>query len=327
MPLPAPPAVAARPRRRSPGAAGPRSSRSWLALVGALALLLAPRPASAETVLQKALRTGELVMVGVTDSPPLVSLDRSGQPVGYAIEVARRIDAELNAQVGGKVRLRFVPVASTAAMIQAVAEGGAALACGVPFSWERERQVDFSLPIGLSGLRVLTTDPALDGSPDSLQGRRVAIVRGSLGAEALPALQPGARPVTFETLDAAVTALQQGKVAGVLGDSTVLAGLRRTRNISAARLVPEEPYVTYGVGCILPENNSDLGNIVNLAIARLQAAYLEGRPDAVAALDPWIGPDGVLGVPRERIRTYFQTQIQSREALRQPPTAPVQPAP
>jgi polar amino acid transport system substrate-binding protein len=212
-------------------------------------------------------------------------------------------------------------------MVQAVATGGAALACGVPFSWEREMVVDYSLPIGLSGLRLLSGSAAIDGSPASMAGRRVATVSGSLGATAIGTLQPAAKPVSFDSLDAAVSALKQGKVDGVLGDSNVLAGLRKVRNLSATRLVPDEPFATYGVGCIVPQNNSDLINVVNLAIAKQQAAYLEGQPDAVASIDPWVGPNGVLGIPVERIRGFFQSSLLSREALLLMPVPAAKPAP
>lgn len=310
--------------------APPLSPRPW-ALLGALAALLAgsqlvaPQGASAETLLERAQRSGELVMVGTTDSPPLASLDAKGEPVGYAIEVGKRVDQEVSAQLAGKVRIRFVPVASTAEMVQAVASGGAALACGVPFSWEREMVVDYSFPIGLSGLRLLSRTSAIDGSPESLKGRRVATVPGSLGATAIKTLQPAAKEVSFASLDQAISALKQGKVDGVLGDSSVLKGLRKTLNLSTTTLVPEVPYVSYGVGCIVPQNNSDLLNVVNLAIAKLQAGYLEGRPDALASVDPWVGPNGVLGIPRERIRATFEALQMSREML-VPLPAPAAPA-
>jgi polar amino acid transport system substrate-binding protein len=305
--------------------AAPRSGRRWacwaLALLGGGALALLPQGASAETLLERAQRSGELVMVGTTDSPPLASLDAKGQPVGYAIEVGKRVDQEMSAQLAGKVRIRFVPVASTAEMVQAVASGGAALACGVPFSWEREMVVDYSFPIGLSGLRVLSRSGVIDGSPESLKGRRVATVQGSLGATAIKTLQPAAKEVSFPSIERAISALQQGKVDGVLGDSSVLKGLRKTLNLSTTTLVPEVPYVSYGVGCIVPQNNSDLLNVVNLAIAKLQAGYLEGRPDALASVDPWVGPNGVLGISSERIRATFEALQMSREML-VPLTAP-----
>ena len=303
----------------------PRRFR-WFTLAAGLACALFPVAASAETVLEKALRTGELVMVGSPDSPPLASLDAKGQPVGYAVEVGRRIDQELSSQLGGKVQIRFVPVPNAAAMVQAVATGGAALACGVPFSWEREMVVDYSIPIGLSGLRVLTGSTAIDGSAASLAGRRIATVQGSKGADALATLQPAARAVSFESLDAAVSALKQGKVDGVLGDSNGLAGLRKTRAMTA-RLVPSEPYASYGVGCIVPQNSSDFLNIVNLAIAKQQVGYLEGRPDAVASIDPWVGPNGVLGIPSDQIRAFFQANLINLEPLLLGPAPAGRPAP
>ena len=50
----------------------PQRPVRWLPLAAGFALTFAPLAASAETVLEKAMRTGELVMVGTTDSPPPV---------------------------------------------------------------------------------------------------------------------------------------------------------------------------------------------------------------------------------------------------------------
>jgi polar amino acid transport system substrate-binding protein len=238
-----------------------------------------------------------------------------GEPEGYAIDLARRIDRQLKAELGASVRIRFAPVDTTTTTVEAVASGRAGLACGVAFSWEREKLVDFSLPIGLSGLRLLTRSGGPDGSPASLAGQPIAVVEGSLGAGVLGSLEPSARPVSFPSLTQAVSALEQRQVAGVLGDTNVLAGLRHERRLTGTALVPEQPYVSYGVGCIVPENNSRLLNVVNLAIAGLFQGYLEGRPDAVAAVAPWFGPTGVLAVPDERVRTFFESVLLSREGL------------
>ncbi len=70
-----------------------------------------------------------------------------------------------------------------------------------------------------------------------------------------------------------------------------------------------------GVGCIGPENNSRLLNVVNLAIAGLLQGYLEGRPDAVASVAPWVGPSGVLVVPAERVRAFFESVLLTREGF------------
>jgi len=297
----------------------PTVRRRWAALCAAVGLPLAslglPLAASASTVLERALRTGQVVMAGPSDSPPLVSLDAKGQPVGYAIELGKRIDAELRAQLGTRAQIRFEATPNNADTVASVASGAVDLACGIPFTWERDQSVDYSLPIALSGVRLLTRSTAIDGTAASLKGRRIAAIQGSVGASVLRELQPAAVAVSFATLEAAFAALQQGKVDGLMGDSTVLAGLNRSRKLSAGRLVPEQPYVTYGVGCIFPENNSGFANIVNLAIARLMAGYLEGRADAVASVDPWVGPQGVLGISADRIRAFFLSVLFSREGL------------
>ncbi|WP_254934163.1 extracellular substrate binding-like orphan protein GrrP [Cyanobium sp. WAJ14-Wanaka] len=271
--------------------------------------------ASAETVLEQAAKTGEVLMVGPTNTPPLISVSAQGEPQGYAIDVARRIDRELQLALGSKVQIRFVPTDNGAEAVQAVSGGRAGLACGVPFSWEIEKLVDFSLPIGLSGLRLLTRSGTLDGSPASLAGRQVAVVYGSVGARTLAGLQPKAKAVTYPTLLQAVTALEQKKVDGVLGDTNLLAGLRQQRKLPGLKLVPDQPYLSYGLGCIVPENNSSLLNVVNVAIAKLFQGYLEGRPDAVATVDAWVGKQGALGVPPERIRVFFGSVLQGREGI------------
>jgi polar amino acid transport system substrate-binding protein len=304
----------------SPAAVAPgslRSRRGRALALGSLACLcsLAVPARAADAVLEQAARSGEVLMVGPADSPPLIRLGPKGEPEGYAINLARRIDRQLKAELGESVRIRFAPVDNIGVTVEAVASGKAGLACGVPFSWDREKLVDFSLPIGLSGLRLLTRSGGLDGSPDSLAGQPIAVVEGSIGAGFLGSLQPTARAVSFPTLPQAVTALEQKTVAGVLGDANVLAGLRHERRLSGVALVPEQPYVSYGVGCIVPENNSRLLNVVNLAIASLFQGYLEGRPDAVASVAPWFGPTGVLEVPADRVRAFFESVLITREGL------------
>jgi len=61
-------------------------------------------------------------------------------------------------------------------------------------------QVDFSLPIGLSGLRLLAPAGRFDGSPAALAGRKIAVVRQSLGETELRGMQPKATAVPFNSL-------------------------------------------------------------------------------------------------------------------------------
>ncbi|MFZ0408336.1 MAG: extracellular substrate binding-like orphan protein GrrP [Cyanobium sp.] len=293
-------------------------------LPAALTLLAALAPmaqARAEGVVDRVARSGELVLVGIPEVSPLFSLNAKGEPEGYGVAVARQVGKELSVAVGRPVTLRFLPVQDGAALGQSIASGKADLACGIPFTWERDAQLDYSLPIGLSGLRLLAPAGRLDGSPASLKGRRIGVVADSLAATELQGLQPQAIAVPFPGLGAAVAALKAGSVEGVIGDSLLLASLSRGQGAPAFALTPEEPYERFSVACLLPENDSAFRNLVNLAIARLLQGYLDGTPEAVAAIDRWIGPGSSLNLPADRIRTYFESVMLGVEALRPLPPA------
>jgi polar amino acid transport system substrate-binding protein len=255
------------------------------------------------------------------DQPPLIFRDASGQWVGYAVDVGRAIAAELALALGRPVQLEVEPAAARD-LAGGVAEGRLQLVCGVPFSWEGDMRVDYSLPIGVSSLRLLTPAGGLDGSPDSLRGRRIGVVNGSLAATELQGLQPAARPVSFASLPEAFAALQAGKVEGVIGDSTLLAGLVKTRGATNLALLPEDPYEVYAVTCMLPENDSSFRNLVNLAIARRLQAYVDGEPSTVAAVHRWVGPGGLRELSPDQIRGVFEMVLSTVETLRPlPPPA------
>lgn len=302
----------------------PRHPRSRLLTAGLLpaALLLATAlapagAARAEGVVQRVVRTGQLVLTGPSDAPPLVSTNASGEARGYAVEIARLVQAELSQIIGKPVQLRFEPVSTTADQVNRVAGGKADLACGVPFSWGQDASsIDFTLPIGLSGLRLLAPSGRFDGSPAGLSGRRIGVAAGSLGQTQLLGMQPKAVAVPFPNASAAVNALIAGKVDGVIGDSLLLRSLARSQNGTNLVLTPDQSYQHYAVSCVVPENDSAFRDVVNLAIARLMQAYLDGAAEAVALVHRSVGPDSGVAIPAETIRVYFENVMFGVEPIR-----------
>lgn len=304
-----------------------RRLRCTSAALALLAAVLAAGPARAESVLQRLASSGELVVGSEPLLPPLSFLDSDGQPAGYGVEVVRRVQAELSTALGRPVTVRFEAVSDPAELMRRVGKGELALACGVPFSWARDAQVDYTLPIGLSGIRVLAPAGRIDGSAASLLGRRIGAVPGSLGETVLMGLQPQAKAVPFASLGEAVAALQAGQLDGVMGDTNLLTGKANSLGATGLVVTPELPYERYAVGCVVPENDSAFRDLTNLAIARLLQGYVDGDPAAVASVDRWVGPKGVLGVPSERIRTYFESVLLNYEAIRPQGPAAASPAP
>ena len=280
------------------------------ALLALLSIGLAAAPAAhAEGVLDRVARSGQLQLIGPADVPPMLSLNAQGQPEGYGVVVANRVAALLSQAVGKPVQLRYLAVAGAAQLAQYLGEGKADLSCGVPFTWAREMVVDFTLPIGISGLRLLAPAGRFTGAPEGLAGRRIGVVRDSLAETELRGMQP------------ALAALAAGQVDGVIGDSALLAGLVRQQRLSGLVLTPEVPYERYAVACVVPENDSQFRDLVNRAIAQLLQGYLDGEPESVAAVDRWLGPGSALNLSPEKIRNVFDSLLMGVEALRPLPAA------
>lgn len=276
-----------------------------------------PLAARAESVIEQAARTGELTMAGPVNVPPYASLDSQKVLQGFSIDLAKLIAAEVSAYIGRPVKINFQRQDDPVALFEGVSLGSIDFTCGVAFTWQREMFLDYSLPIGLSGIRLLMAKGA-DGSPASLAGMRIAVVKESLGQTLLPQLNAKATPVVFPNLQAATDAFLAGKVKGVLGDSVLIANLVPPAKAANAALVPNQGFVRYGVGCITPQNNSTFRNLVNLAIARLQQAYLNGDPQATAMVNRWYGPGSAMGLPPELIKAFFESVLISHEQIENP---------
>ena len=303
-----------------------------LAVAAALALGLA-LPAAAQSpaprvggVLEQIGRSGQLRLIGPADSPPLLSADAKGQPQGYGALVAQRIAALVGQALGKPVRLVYEAVTDSEQLSQRLGEGKAELACSLPFTWARDEVVDFTMPIGVSGLRLLAPTGRFDGSPAGLAGRRVGVVRDSLSDTQLRGMQPKAQVQPYGDLAAAVKALAAGQVEGVIGDSALLSGLVREQGLKGVTLTPEQPYLRYAVACAVPENNSLFRSLANRAIAQLQQGYVNGAPADVAAVNRWLGPGSALNLPSEQIRGVFDVLLLGVEPLRPvPPSFALQP--
>ncbi len=294
----------------------------WTALLALLSLgLAAAPPAHAEGVIDRVARSGQLQLIGPADLPPMLSLDGQGRPQGYGVVVADRVAALLSQAVGKPVALRYEVVADAAQLAQRLAEGKADLACGLPFTWAREMTLDFTMPIGISGLRLLAPAGRFTGAPEGLAGRRIGVVRDSLAETELRGMQPAAQAVPFADLQSALTALSSGQVAGVIGDSALLAGLARQQRLSGLALTPDVPYERYAVSCAVPENDSTYRDLVNRAIAQLLQGYVDGEPSSVAAVNRWLGPGSALNLSPDRIRGVFDGLLMGVEALRPLPVA------
>lgn len=298
------------------------SSAGALGILVAFGMASTASPLHAEGVLERVARSGQLRVIGPTDKPPLLSLDGQGVPRGYGMVVNDRVAALLSRILGRPVRVVFQPAVDSAQLDEQLLTGRAELACGLPFSWDRDSALDFSIPILLSGVRLMAPAGRFSGDPQALAGRNIGAVRGSLGESILRGVQPGARAVIFASLADALNALNAAQVDGVMGDSLLLKGMASRLGLTGLELTPRVAFDRYALACAMPENTSAFRNVVNRAIASLQQGYLNGDPASVAEVDRWLGPGSAVNLPTETLQNAFEALLIGVESFR-----PVEPAP
>jgi polar amino acid transport system substrate-binding protein len=191
------------------------------------------------------------------------------------------------------------------------------IACNVGFTWERARFVDFSVSNSISGVKLLVKQGSDLSSLESLAGKRIAVAPDSPAEEVLQQLQPQATLVkTFRGVKAAVTALAQGQIDAIAGDALILDGTRQAQsNPDAYKLVPDKPYARYGMGCVVPQNNSSFLQLVNRTIIGMMQGYLIGDARSVDMVNRWFGPEGLTPVPPDVIRSFFAFQLMTHAGV------------
>jgi ABC-type amino acid transport substrate-binding protein len=211
-----------------------RRSRSVLAHALLAACLVLPLAAGAQggSRLER-IKSARTITVAFAEDAAPFSFRESGQPAGYSVDLCRRVVAGIQAQLNlDKLEIKWVG-ASTPERLKLVAAGKADLECGITtHTLRRREQVDFSLPVFIDGGGVLVPK----GSPiiglPGLDGRKIAVVRGTTTAghleQALKKRSASAQIVPAEDRKSAMAMLDRGEVEAYAGDRGVLIGQAMT---------------------------------------------------------------------------------------------------
>ena len=210
--------------------------------------------------------------VGMDPSfPPFESLDASGSPQGYDVELARKLAAAW----GMEVEVVSIGFDSLVDALQAAKVD--AIASAYPYDARLTRDVSFSQPYFDSGLRlVVPAESLIQGSAD-LNGKRVGVEWGSEGDMIGRQWQRDGIDlalVPFETPQDAVAALagkrdESEAVDAILVDSVTL----RQAQAAGAALSATGPYVTGNPYVIVvPRRASDLLQQINTGLEQLRAS-------------------------------------------------------
>ena len=285
----------------------------------ALSLILTlflPRSSLAETVIEKVARTGVLTVGTRIDLIPYAYVNARQQLVGYSVDITNLIKEELEKTLDKEIVIQTIVEDKFEDRIPQIVNGEVDIACTTAFTWERDKFVDFSVSYGISGIRLLAKrDSEIDDSTESLVGKRIGIAPNTISESTMKFIQPQAILVPIEDVDGGFKALQSGEIDAIAGDTVVLAGVIQRDNPDEYKLRPLQPYARYGIACMVPEDDSSFRDLVNYSLVKFMQGYVIREQSSVELVDRWFGKAGIVELPPELLRSFFQSIILTREQI------------
>ena len=208
-----------------------------------------------------------------TDALPF-SYEDNKQPVGYTVELCKKVVASLEQQL--KVQSLAVKwvAATTQNRIELVRKGEVDLECGATTATlSRMELVDFSSPVFVDSTGVLVRKSVGAKSLAGLAGVKILVVAGTTNQTALAkALEDGrvnATVVPVKTRAEAVEALEAGTADALAGDRILLLGLgTKVKDPTLWEMMGDElGYEPYAL--VLPRGDASFRLAVNRALSQL----------------------------------------------------------
>jgi ABC-type amino acid transport substrate-binding protein len=252
--------------QRCPDPCTPRGDveTAWLKRLLCAAVLLAAAgsaavqaeanaPVELTGTLLKARASGAVIVAYRESSIPFSYLSARGQPIGYSVELCRKLVEAMGEQVGRELEIRWLPVTSES-RIDAIASGQADLECGsTTNNLERQKRVAFSPTIFVSGTKLMVKSGSPVKSFRELAGKVVVVTAGTTNEQTMQDIAKKFR-IDFKLLVArdhaeSFAKVVEGAAAAFATDDVLLYGLIAQNKAQKKFLVVGEflSYDPYGI--------------------------------------------------------------------------------
>lgn len=228
-----------------------------------------------ESTLDKVTKSKVLKIGTLSDVPPFAVYDQANQLVGYDVELAKLIAADLGAKP------EFVVLPNAPARISALISGQVDMvAAAFTVTPERAQSIAFTTPTAPNPAVILARKDQPDiQTLEDLKGRRVSLTTGSTG-EIVVALQPDAEYVRYQDQAATYQALYSGQVDAT---TTALAAAQTIVKEHPELEIRGEAYLTFNaIG--IRRNDPEWLNWLNTTIV-----YHGGRGELGVLWEEWVG--------------------------------------
>jgi len=243
-------------------------ARRVLQLLTALVLLVGiPQASSAQQVLDRIIESG-VFRVGTSGTqPPFTVQDRSGELMGYEVQLAEALASAMGVEV------EFVQ-RPFGELLDALEAGDVdAVMSGMTITPERNRRVAFVGPYLVSGKSILTKSSTIAAAKEAADidqsSIRVAALANSTSQMFVEAMLPAAQSTWTEDHAAAVAMVRNDQVDAVVADFPVLAlAMLRYPNEGLATLIT--PLTVEPIGMAVPAGDALLLNMIENYLQGLQ---------------------------------------------------------
>jgi polar amino acid transport system substrate-binding protein len=164
------------------------------------------------------IQTAGVIKVGIAlTGEPIGFRDAENNPVGYDVEVAKRLAETLGVtleitEVSGAVRITMLQSGQIDVVI-----------ANMTANMERAKAVNFTIPYLRSGIKILTREDTGVKSLADLKGKKVIVGRGTTNEALIKAQVPDAEMVYTDSFaPEAILLLQQKRADAAIEDSTLI---------------------------------------------------------------------------------------------------------
>ncbi|UWS30551.1 arginine ABC transporter substrate-binding protein [Erwinia pyrifoliae] len=198
--------------------------------------------------------------------PPFESLNGENQIVGFDIDLANALCAQMKAECSFSNN----PFDSLVPALKFRRYD--AVISGMDITTERSKQVSFTQPYYANSAIVIAQKGKFS-TIAQLKGKRVGVENGTTHQKYLQEKHPEMITVAYDSYQNAILDLKNGRLEGILGDSAVVGGWLKT-NANLATVgehITDSDFFGTGVGIAVRKDNQALLNQFNAAIDVLKA--------------------------------------------------------
>jgi glutamate/aspartate transport system substrate-binding protein len=226
-------------------------------------------PVELTGTLAKVRAAGAVTLAYRESSVPFSYLSARGEPIGYSIELCKKLAEAIGEAIGRELALKWLAVTSET-RIDAIVEGSADLECGsTTNNLERQKQVAFSPIIFVAGTKLLVKRGSPIRSYRNLAGKTVVVTAGTTNEGAMQEIarrfKIDFRLVTSKDHAQSYARLEAGTAEAFATDDVLLYGLLAQHKAQKQYQVVGEflSYDPYGI--MFRKNDPQLAELVKRA--------------------------------------------------------------